>query len=240
MLFCVASEPSWMILPSAQCTLSTLDTDLSNLPSPAQMFRFGLTQFRSAPSQADALCQPVKTFRINWDNSALFPLSPKWGTRVGPKYWEWRLQLKQFRSEWEDLLDAPVKQKTKMQNKNAIFVAVMGGDVCKCMNYLQRDPRNGTVILVNLRERIWETKGRRWRWNRFFTGYFSKLFEFWSHLHAIWLHARAHTHTGFFFFSFLRKTKASQVAPGVKNPPANAGDARDTGALPGLGRCPLE
>ena len=37
-----------------------------------------------------------------------------------------RLQLKQFRSKWEDLLDAPVKQKTKVQNKNAIFVAVRG------------------------------------------------------------------------------------------------------------------
>ena len=24
----------------------------------------------------------------------------------------------------------------------------------------------------------------------------------------------------------------------VKNPPANAGDARDTGSIPGLGRCP--
>ena len=106
-----------------------------------------------------------------------------------------------------------------------------GGDICKCVNCLQRDPRNGTVILVNLRERIWETEGRRWRWNRFFIGYFSKLFEFQSHLHAIWLHAHTRTHTVF----FLRKTKASQVAPGVKNPPANAGDPRDTGALPGLG-----
>ena len=110
------------------------------------------------------------------------------------------------------------------------------GDICKCVNYLQRDPRNGTVILVNLRERIWETEGRRWRWNRFFIGYFSRLFEFQSHLHAVWLHAHTHTHTHSFF---LRKTKVSQVAPGVKNPPANAGDPRDTGALPGLG-FPLE
>ena len=30
----------------------------------------------------------------------------------------------------------------------------------------------------------------------------------------------------------------SQVAPVVKNVPANAGDARDTGSLPGLGRFP--
>ena len=29
---------------------------------------------------------------------------------------------------------------------------------------------------------------------------------------------------------------ASQVAPAVKNPPANAGDARDVGSTPGLGR----
>ena len=26
----------------------------------------------------------------------------------------------------------------------------------------------------------------------------------------------------------------------VKNPPANAGDMRDTGSIPGLGRCPGE
>ena len=29
---------------------------------------------------------------------------------------------------------------------------------------------------------------------------------------------------------------ASQVPPVVKNPPANAGDERDTGSIPGLGR----
>ena len=74
------------------------------------------------------------------------------------------------------------------------------GDICKCVNYLQRDPRNGTVILVNLRERIWETEGRRWRWNRFFIGYFSRLIEFQSHLHAVWLYARTHTHTQTQFF----------------------------------------
>ena len=33
---------------------------------------------------------------------------------------------------------------------------------------------------------------------------------------------------------------ASQVAPVVKNPPANAGDIRDTGSVPGLGRSPEE
>ena len=31
---------------------------------------------------------------------------------------------------------------------------------------------------------------------------------------------------------------ASQVALMVKNPPANAGDIRDTGSIPGLGRSP--
>ena len=31
---------------------------------------------------------------------------------------------------------------------------------------------------------------------------------------------------------------ASQVAPVVKNPPANAGDIRDTGSIPGSGRSP--
>ena len=31
---------------------------------------------------------------------------------------------------------------------------------------------------------------------------------------------------------------ASQVALVVKNPPANAGDIRDTGSIPGLGRSP--
>ena len=33
---------------------------------------------------------------------------------------------------------------------------------------------------------------------------------------------------------------ASQVALVVKNPLANAGDTRDTGSIPGLGRFPLE
>ena len=31
---------------------------------------------------------------------------------------------------------------------------------------------------------------------------------------------------------------ASQVAPAVKKPPANTGDIRDMGSIPGLGRCP--
>ena len=33
---------------------------------------------------------------------------------------------------------------------------------------------------------------------------------------------------------------AYQVAPAVKNPPANAGDVRDVGSIPGLGRSPGE
>ena len=33
---------------------------------------------------------------------------------------------------------------------------------------------------------------------------------------------------------------ASQVALVVKNPPANAGDVRDVGSIPGLGRSPGE
>ena len=32
--------------------------------------------------------------------------------------------------------------------------------------------------------------------------------------------------------------RASQVALAVKNPPANAGDARDAGLIPGWGRSP--
>ena len=31
---------------------------------------------------------------------------------------------------------------------------------------------------------------------------------------------------------------ASQVVPVVKNPPASAGDVRDVGSIPGLGRSP--
>ena len=44
--------------------------------------------------------------------------------------------------------------------------------------------------------------------------------------------------------SFVQKNecrpdfRASQVALLVKNPPANAGDIRDTGLVPGLGRSP--
>ena len=34
----------------------------------------------------------------------------------------------------------------------------------------------------------------------------------------------------------LANMRASQVAPVAKNPPANAGDRRDSGLIPGLGR----
>ena len=32
--------------------------------------------------------------------------------------------------------------------------------------------------------------------------------------------------------------KASQVVSVIKNPPANAGDTRDAGSIPGMGRSP--
>ena len=35
-------------------------------------------------------------------------------------------------------------------------------------------------------------------------------------------------------------TNTTQVAPVIKNLPANAVDIRDTGLIPGLGRCPGE
>ena len=37
-----------------------------------------------------------------------------------------------------------------------------------------------------------------------------------------------------------RHSGASQVALVVKNPPANAGDLRDVGSIPGSGRAPKE
>ena len=43
---------------------------------------------------------------------------------------------------------------------------------------------------------------------------------------------------GFFKYVNLLKPKASQVALVVKNTPANAGDVRDTGSIPGSGRSP--
>ena len=40
-------------------------------------------------------------------------------------------------------------------------------------------------------------------------------------------------------FNIIKYFGASQVAPVVKNPPANAGDVRDVGSIPGL-EDPLE
>ena len=42
----------------------------------------------------------------------------------------------------------------------------------------------------------------------------------------------------YFSLWFFRKHNASQVALVVKNPPANAGNTRDAGLIPGLGRAP--
>ena len=41
-----------------------------------------------------------------------------------------------------------------------------------------------------------------------------------------------------FFFEHHLKPETSQVAPVVKNLPANAGEAGDTGSIPVLRRCP--
>ena len=38
--------------------------------------------------------------------------------------------------------------------------------------------------------------------------------------------------------AYVIRVSASQVALVVKNPPANAGDARDTGLIPGWGKSP--
>ena len=43
-----------------------------------------------------------------------------------------------------------------------------------------------------------------------------------------------------FIFTRIFSLWASQVAIVVKNPPANAGDVRDEGSIPGLGRSPDE
>ena len=40
-------------------------------------------------------------------------------------------------------------------------------------------------------------------------------------------------------FSVINKLGASKVALVVKKPPANAGDVRDEGSIPGFGRCPV-
>ena len=43
-----------------------------------------------------------------------------------------------------------------------------------------------------------------------------------------------------FLFGHAMWHRASQIALEVKNPPANAGDKRDVGSIPGLGRSPNE
>ena len=50
--------------------------------------------------------------------------------------------------------------------------------------------------------------------------------------YPIWLPLLANFYAGIFIIW------APQVALGVKNPPANAGDIRDTGSIPGWGRSP--
>ena len=40
-------------------------------------------------------------------------------------------------------------------------------------------------------------------------------------------------HSFFFFFDLMHSYRASQMVLEVKNPPANAGDARDAGSIPG-------
>ena len=50
------------------------------------------------------------------------------------------------------------------------------------------------------------------------------------------MNIRFHIYFQISVFMFFRW--ASQVALVVKNPPANAGDIRDTGSIPGLGRSP--
>ena len=44
--------------------------------------------------------------------------------------------------------------------------------------------------------------------------------------------------TEVFFFVYLHFYGASQVAPVVKNPPANEGDVRDEDSIPGLEKSP--
>ena len=41
-----------------------------------------------------------------------------------------------------------------------------------------------------------------------------------------------------YIYTHILLNGASQVAPAVKNPPANAGDTRDRQSIPGWGRSP--
>ena len=52
------------------------------------------------------------------------------------------------------------------------------------------------------------------------------------------MYAYEHTYTQRITGQDYKQVWASQVAQGVKNPPANQGDARDSGSIPGSGRSP--
>ena len=55
-----------------------------------------------------------------------------------------------------------------------------------------------------------------------------------STLKSEWIAPKSTSVTG----SNVTLDRATQAVQVVKNPPANAGDARDTGSIPGTGRCP--
>ena len=53
-----------------------------------------------------------------------------------------------------------------------------------------------------------------------------------------WVHIHTHTHTHILSHTHISFIRASQGALVVKNLPGNAGDTRDEGPIPGLGRSP--
>ena len=57
----------------------------------------------------------------------------------------------------------------------------------------------------------------------------------WAIVHGV---AKSWTRLSTLTFTFHTKNGASQVAPVVKDPPANAGDVGDMGSIPGWGRFP--
>ena len=59
------------------------------------------------------------------------------------------------------------------------------------------------------------------------------------HLKTQQLHTHTHTHTHIYMCIYI-SIWVSQVALVVKNPPANAGDAKDMDSIPGLVRSPRE
>ena len=60
----------------------------------------------------------------------------------------------------------------------------------------------------------------------------------WIHVYYGWLLYCSHETATTLFVIWLYPDTAFQAAQVVKNPPANAGDLRDTGLIPGLGRSP--